>query len=77
VYCRARQASVNAGRVLVVQPCDADRSPLGSAVIVGPLRTPDDLAVAARWLDRSLLDETALPLRLRGIPHPQRQSVQN
>lgn len=77
VYCHAREASTSAGRVVLVQPCTASRIPLGSAVIVGPVRTADDLAAVARWLETTPIDESALPARLRRIPHPWQQSIRN
>ncbi|HEX7302076.1 MAG TPA: hypothetical protein VF330_04125 [Lentzea sp.] len=77
VLCHARRTSGNPGSVLVVQQCDDARRPLGAAVLVGPLRTPEDLAAVADWLAVTPYDETALPLRLRGIPHPGRQSIWN
>lgn len=77
MLCHARKASANAGRVVLVQPCTTGRDPLGAAVIVGPVRTAEDLAALARWLKTTPVDVNTLPSRLRGIPHSRRQSMWN
>lgn len=77
LYCHARKAAANTGRVVLVQPCTVDRSPVGLAVVVAPVRTADDVAVLARWLETDPTDARALPVRLRGIPRSRRQSTWN
>ncbi len=59
--CRSRAA----GTVVLVQPCDVDRRPVGSAVHVGPLRTRSDVADLVSWLRAGNLDAAALPWWLR------------
>lgn len=45
-FCAARATSP----VVLVQPCDAERRPTACAVLVGPLRTDEDVAAVAQWL---------------------------
>ncbi|MDQ4119643.1 MAG: hypothetical protein M3235_22190 [Actinomycetota bacterium] len=54
------------GMVLLVQPCDADRAPLGPVVVAGPVRSTDDVRAVTGWLARGDLDPDGLPARLRG-----------
>ncbi|GGM90135.1 hypothetical protein GCM10011609_28800 [Lentzea pudingi] len=77
IYCKAREGSAHSGWILIVQPCTAGRSPVGSAVIVGPIRTADDLVAVTGWLETDPLDGSTLPARLRRIQHPRQQSIQN
>ncbi|SER34235.1 hypothetical protein SAMN05216188_110162 [Lentzea xinjiangensis] len=77
MYCHGRKASASAGPVILVQPCTISRSPLGSAVIVGPVRTADDLAAVASWLGTTPIDGSGLPPRLRMIQHSRQQSIRN
>lgn len=59
--CRTRAT----GSVVLVQPCDAARRPVGAAVRVGPLRTRRDVAEVVAWLRAGQLSAGALPWRLR------------
>ena len=54
------------GMVLLVQPCDADRTPVGPVVVAGPVRSTDDVTAVTGWLARGNLDQEDLPARLRG-----------
>lgn len=61
--------------VVVVQPCDAERSPTACAVAVGPLRTGADVEVFRAWLGAGDLDPRLLPPHLldaarRAAPRP-------
>ncbi len=53
------------GPLLLVQPCDPDRRPVGCAVLVGPLRTDADVAVVEQWLRDGRFEPTSLPVHLR------------
>lgn len=59
--CRSRTA----GTVVLVQPCDVERRPVGPAVSVGPLRTRSDVADLVAWLRAGEFDTAALPWWLR------------
>jgi hypothetical protein len=59
--CRPRAV----GPVVLVQPCDLDRRPVGAAVHVGPLQTRSDVADLVSWLRAGDLDVGALPWWLR------------
>ncbi|WP_252436960.1 hypothetical protein [Pseudonocardia humida] len=61
--CRLRQP----GAVVVVQPCDAERRPVGAAVRIGPVRTAHDVTVVRDWLGAGRLDPAALPGRLTAL----------
>lgn len=54
------------GMVLLVAPCDAERTPSGPAVVVGPVRGTCDVRAVTSWLARGDLDPAGLPERLRG-----------
>ena len=77
LFCHARKAVANAGRVVLVQPCTADRSPLGAAVVVGPVRTAADVAALVRWPEMTPIDEDTLPVRLRRTSRSSRRSTWN
>src|SRR5690349_4003998 len=63
--CRTR----GGGAVVLVQPCDVGRRPVGAAVHVGPLRTRSDVADLVAWLRAGDLDAGGLPWWLRlGAP---------
>jgi hypothetical protein len=64
MWCRTREASGNRGVVLLLQRCTTGRRPLGSAILVGPVRTVDDFAAVARWLDETPMDADLLPAHL-------------
>lgn len=61
VACRTRRP----GPLLLVQPCDTDRQPVGCAVLVGPLKGDADVAVVGAWLRDGRFDPLLLPARLR------------
>lgn len=53
--------------VVVVQPCDADRRPVGGALGIGPLRTVADVATLGAWLRAGRLDPGLLPAHLLDV----------
>lgn len=56
------------GVTLIVQRCTVDpRRPIGSAVIVGPVRTDAEIDLVCRWMALGELDPRALPERLRRV----------
>lgn len=58
--CRLRTAAP----LVLVQPCDAERRPMGPAVHVGPLRSAADVRELECWLRRGRFDPALLPGRL-------------
>lgn len=54
------------GMLVLVQSCDAERTPLGPVVAAGPVRTTDDVRTVTGWLARGRLDVEELPVHLRG-----------
>lgn len=50
--------------LVVVQPCDTQRRPVGPVVRVGPLRSREDVAELVEWLERVRFDVDDLPSRL-------------
>jgi hypothetical protein len=52
---------------VLVQPCDPERRPRGSAVHVGPLRTRADVETLVTWLRDGRLDAGLLPAHLLGV----------
>lgn len=50
--------------VVVVQPCDEERRPTSCALLVGPLRTAEDVAALGTWLRAGDLDPRLLPPHL-------------
>ena len=60
--CAAREP----GMLLLVQPCGADREPVGPVTVIGPVRGTDDVRAVTRWLVAGTFDAAALPERLRG-----------
>lgn len=54
------------GMVLLVQPCDTDRTPTGPVVVAGPVRSTDDVRAVTAWLACGNVDQDELPARLRG-----------
>jgi hypothetical protein len=61
--CRLRAP----GPVLVVQPCDGERRPIGAAIRVGPVRTARDVEDVRDWLGAGRLDPGALPAHLTAL----------
>ena len=55
----------DSGAYLVVQPCDLDRRPRGSAIGIGPVVTEEDAFAVADWLTGDSLDTARLEPRLR------------
>ncbi|MEB3366531.1 hypothetical protein [Saccharopolyspora mangrovi] len=65
LWCHTRKNSQRTnGPMLLLQPCDTDRQPIGPVITVGPIRTPNDLAAIARWLETAPTSVTGLPKRL-------------
>ena len=62
---RCRGPGHDSGAYLLVQPCDVNRRPSGTAIGVGPVLTDADAAAAAEWLAFGDLDEALLAPRLR------------
>jgi hypothetical protein len=58
----------DSGAYLLVQPCDLDRRPRGTAIGVGPVLTAADAAAVAAWLAGDRLDAARLESRLRLTP---------
>ncbi|WP_019873529.1 hypothetical protein [Sporichthya polymorpha] len=74
--CRSRVP----GPVVLVQPCDEQRRPVGPAVHVGPLRTRSDVADLIAWLRTGDLDPADLPWWLRlnvGLDAARRAALHN
>ena len=55
------------GPVVVVQPCDAERRPMGAAVRIGPVRSAEDVDAVRDWLRAARFDPAALPARLTAL----------
>jgi hypothetical protein len=53
--------------VVLVQPCDAERRPVGVAVRIGPLRTAADVEVLVAWLRGGDLDPGLLPAHVLSV----------
>lgn len=53
------------GAVVIVQPCTHDRSPVGAALLVGPITDRNDAARVRDWVERGEWDIEELPRRLR------------
>ncbi|MGP4014783.1 hypothetical protein [Saccharopolyspora sp. 5N708] len=69
LWCHTRKtAGPSAGHVVLVQPCTSTRRPVGAVIPVGPVRSTEDLAALARWLESTPLSPAELPRRLREIP---------
>lgn len=47
-----------------MQPCDAQRNPVGPVIRLGPLCTGGDIAELVRWLRRGRFDAGDLPGRM-------------
>jgi hypothetical protein len=71
--CRTRPA----GQLVLLQPCDADRRPVGAAVIVGPVRTAGDLVTLRDWILKGYFDPADLPDPLTGLQRSVRAAVRN
>lgn len=68
VGCLARTAG-RPGSLLLVQPCLADRTPLGPAVWIGPVATAEEVAAVCHWVDSGGLRSSALPTHLHFSAH--------
>ncbi|MER6987628.1 hypothetical protein ABT337_04880 [Saccharopolyspora hirsuta] len=69
LWCHAGKVTgALSGHTLLVQRCTRSRSPVGEVMLVGPVRTAEDLAATARWLEPVPGDIDDLPRRLREIP---------
>ena len=49
---RRRRPTARAGAMVLLQPCAADRRPIGPAHWVGPITKDDDLRVVRDWLEK-------------------------
>ncbi|TFV59422.1 hypothetical protein E4P42_08405 [Mycobacterium sp. PS03-16] len=52
------------GTMVIVQPCTAERRPIGPAHWIGPLTDPADVTTVRDWLRAGAWDPDALPARL-------------
>jgi hypothetical protein len=79
LWCHTRNHNPHtAGPTLVVQPCTtATRQPVGPAILVGPLRTAEDLTALTRWLERQPSSHHGLPARLRRLPVQRDSATRN
>ncbi|WP_368396604.1 hypothetical protein [Streptomyces sclerotialus] len=70
--CLGRVLDCDAARGLhaVVQPCAADRSATGPAVLLGPLATEADAEAVGVWLRAGMPDDGTLRIGLRVAPAP-------
>ena len=73
VGCRLRPP----GPVVLVQPCDIHRRPIGPAIRVGPLRTDDDVAAVQAWIRTARFDLALLPPRLVTLHRATRAAMHN
>lgn len=73
VACRLRPA----GCLIVLQPCDTERRPIGAAVWVGPIRTDDDLTAVRDWIRAGRFAPALLPAHLIAQHHRTRGARQN
>jgi hypothetical protein len=62
----------DSGAYALVQPCDLDRQPQGTAIGIGPVLTAADAAAVADWLAGGSLDAARLEPRLRRTTRPDR-----
>lgn len=66
LWCHTRKNSRRTtGQVLLVQPCDIRRQPLGQVILVGPIQTSADLTDVTLWLESTPTSADGLPDRLR------------
>jgi hypothetical protein len=71
--CRTREH----GPLLMVQPCDVDRRPVGCAVLVGPVRAGGDVAAVEAWLRGGRYDPALLPVHLWAAQRAVRGAARN
>ena len=62
----------DSGAYALVQPCDLDRQPQGTAIGIGPVLSDADAAAVADWLAGGSLDAARLEPRLRLPSRPAR-----
>lgn len=58
------------GLLLLVQACDPARTPVSPVVLVGPVRSTDDVRAVTAWLQDGAPEPAALPARLRAAVAP-------
>lgn len=65
LWCHARKTSRRTtGPMLLVQPCDTQRRPLGAVLTIGPIQTAEDLRAVTLWLQSSPTSPRGLPARV-------------
>ena len=65
LWCHSRKNSRRTnGAMLLVQPCDTHRRPLGAVIPIGPIKTPKDLLAVTLWLESAPTSAEGLPTRL-------------
>jgi hypothetical protein len=62
----------DSGAYALVQPCDLDHQPQGTAIGIGPVLSDADAAAVADWLAGGSLDAARLEPRLRVPSQPAR-----
>lgn len=71
--CRTRPH----GPLILIQPCDQHRRPIGCAMLVGPFQVEADVAAVVDWLHAGRFDPAALPAHLRTAQRAVHGAVQN
>ncbi|MEV0053117.1 hypothetical protein AB0H34_21735 [Saccharopolyspora shandongensis] len=62
---------------MLVQRCTSAHQPLGAVMLVGPVRTAEDLTALTRWLETTPENIDELPQRLRWNQQHRRQATRN
>ncbi|MEV0704278.1 hypothetical protein AB0I53_41065 [Saccharopolyspora sp. NPDC050389] len=79
LWCHTRKTTTlrAAGHLVLVQRCTIARQPLGAVMLVGPVRTAEDLTALTRWLETTPENIDELPQRLHWNQHHRRQATRN